>query len=185
LIAQELCHHYIGYNNFTGSLITAVFIAIFFIPLKNKIQDVLDKIFFHGTQAEIAHQNELLMQEVAQTERLRTVAILASGIAHEIKNPLTVIQTFGEYLPTKMDDKEFLKKFSPLINKEIERINALIHELLTFSKPNPLTFIETDFVPLIESTIDLCSNSIHKNNISVTQKYLSKFNYYQNRREPT
>ena len=61
---------------------------------------------------EMAQQNELLRQEVTQSERMKSIAILASGMAHEIKNPLTPIKTFSEQFPSRLDDKEFLLKFS-------------------------------------------------------------------------
>jgi signal transduction histidine kinase len=173
LIIERVFHNYFGYSNFTSSLITAIFIALIFIPLKNWIQDLVDRLFFKGTQIEIAYQNERLKQEITQTEKLKSIAILASGLAHEIKNPLTVLKTFGEFLPSKMDDKEFLTKFSPLINKEINRINTLLQELLSFSKPTPVELRPLNVCPLIESTLDLISNNIAKNNINVTTSSLT------------
>jgi len=44
-------------------------------------------------------ENEFLRQEVTQTEKFKAIATLASGMAHEIKNPLTPIKTFSEQLP--------------------------------------------------------------------------------------
>jgi signal transduction histidine kinase len=81
-------------------------------------------------------ENELLRQEVAKTEKLKTIATLASSLAHEIKNPLTSLKTFTEYLPQKQNDPEFMKKYQEIIPHEISRIDNLIHDLLAFSKPS-------------------------------------------------
>ena len=170
-IIERLFHSYIGYQNFTTSLITAVLIAMLFIPLKNMIQDILDRAFFKGTQSEIAVQNELLKQEVTQTERLRSIAILASGLAHEIKNPLTPLKTFSEYLPSRIDDKEFLKKFSTIIDHEVTRIDKLVHELLDFAKPSPADLKPNNIHHLLNNTIDLLSNDFIKNKINVLKHF--------------
>ena len=149
----------------------SIIIAIIFIPLRNKIQNLVERLFFKGTTVEIAQQNELLRQEVLQTERLKAVSTLASGMAHEIKNPLTVIKTFSEYLPQRMHDEEFLKKFTPIIAQEVDRINNLVHELLDFSKPALPVFKEIHIHDLLNKTLELLSNEAIKHNIKITTDF--------------
>ena len=168
---EQLFHTYIGHRNFTESILTASLIAIIFIPLKNKLQDLVDKTLFNNTTPEIVQENKLLRQEIIQTERLKSIAILASGIAHEIKNPLTPLKTFSEYLPKKLDDQEFLLKFSPIIKHSIDRINSLVHELLDFAKPTPVNLRETDLHPLLEQILILLSNDFLKRKIGIIKDY--------------
>lgn len=171
LIFQRLCAIYIGYSDFISSLFTAVIVAIIFIPLRNKIQYLIDRILFKGSQVEIFQQNELLKQEVAQTERLKSIAILASGFAHEIKNPLTPLKTFSEFLPDKIDDREFLRKFSPIITQEISRIDKLVNELLEFAKPTPAILKNNNIHNIIDATLDLLSNNLIRKKIRVHKEY--------------
>lgn len=171
LISEYLFHTYIGYRAFTLSIVTTGLIAIIFIPLRNKLQELVDKFLFKNTTLEIIEENELLRREISQTERLKSIAILASGMAHEIKNPLTALKTFSEYLPHKIDDKEFLRKFSPLISKEINRIDSLVHELLDFAKPAPVQLKPTNLHALIESTLDFLSNDFVKHKININKDY--------------
>src|SRR3984957_8149472 len=102
----EFYHNY--WLNFGGLGQSATFIALVFIPLRNFIQNLIEKTFFRGSYMQITEENELLRQEVTQSDRMKSIAILASGMAHEIKNPLTPIKTFSEQLPSRLDDKEFL-----------------------------------------------------------------------------
>jgi len=85
---------------------------------------------------QITQENELLRQEITQSERMKSIAILASGMAHEIKNPLTTLKTFTEYVPQKKDDPEFMEQYQKIMPKEIDRIENLVHELLYFAKPS-------------------------------------------------
>ena len=168
---QHAIEPIIGYSSLLISICSAMIVAIAFIPLKNLIQLFVEKNLFHGSYTEIAKQNELLRQEILQTERLKAVATLASGMAHEIKNPITVIKTFSEYLPEKMDDKKFLKKFAPMIAQEVNRIDNLVHELLDFSRPATPVLKETNIHNLIKNTLELLSNEYIKHHIKINTDY--------------
>jgi len=170
-ISEKMLQGFVGYQSFIMSATIAFLLGIIFIPLRNRIQHFVDKILFHGTHEEIIQENERLKQEIERTEKLKSVSILASGIAHEIKNPLTAIKTFAEYLPQKLDDKEFLNKFSRIVGQEVERIDELVHELLEFAKPSPLNLKEFDFYSLVNNTLDFLNSNFLKNNTTVIKNY--------------
>jgi signal transduction histidine kinase len=165
LVSERLFHQVIHYQNITTSIITASLIALIFTPLKNRIQNLIDRSFFKATPMEMAQQNEQFRQEIAQSERMKSIAILASGMAHEIKNPLTPIKTFSEQLPSRLHDKEFLLKFSRIINKEVDRIDSLVQELLNFAKPSVPQLKQVNIQQLIGQTLDLLNNEIIRHKI--------------------
>ena len=131
----------------------------------------MDRFFFKGTPVEIAEQNELLRREVAEKEKFKAVATLAGGVAHEIKNPLTAIQTFSEFLPQKLNDKEFLNKFAAIVGTEVNRIDQLVHQLLDFAKPSPLSLKETNIHNLIDETLDFLNSKFIQHKIKIEKKY--------------
>jgi signal transduction histidine kinase len=173
LISQQVFRQYFGYSS---TIIGSIIIAIAFIPLKNRIQNFLDRFFLKATPLEIAHQNEQLRKEITQSERMKSIAIFASGMAHEIKNPLTPIKTFSEQLPSRLDDKEFLLKFSRIINKEVDRIDSLVHDLLNFAKPNPPELKETDINQLIENTLAILNIETLRRKIYLSTSLIDKYN---------
>lgn len=179
-VLEKLFQALLGYTAFTVSVLAVLCIALTFVPLKNKTQHFLDKYFFKGTQTQIAEENERLRQEVARTEKLKTVATLASGMAHEIKNPLTAIKTFVEYLPERKDNPEFLDKFSRIVGAEVDRIDNLVHQLLEFAKPSPLTLKETDIHQLIDETLSLLNNQLVQHKIDLIRNYHAERNQILN-----
>lgn len=167
LISDHLFDQAIHGQHVTTSIITASLIALIFTPLKNKIQDLVDRAFLKATPMEIAQQNEQLRQEVIQTEKFKAVAALASSIVHEIRNPLTAINTFAEYIPQKKNDPLFLEQFAQIVPSEINRINALMQELLTFAKPSEPKFESIDPNLLIQNLIKLVSPQMARSNIQI------------------
>jgi PAS domain S-box-containing protein len=70
-----------------------------------------------------------LEREKHRAERLASFGSLASGVAHEIKNPLVAIRTFAELLPERFADVDFRDDFSKVVVREIDRIDNLVARL--------------------------------------------------------
>jgi len=81
--------------------------------------------------------------EAAQKEKMAVIGTLAAGMAHEIRNPITTIKIFAEFLKERKDDPRFIAKFKQLVPKEVEKINDMITHLLEFSKPADYKVMES------------------------------------------
>ena len=94
-----------------------------------------------------------LEQQSRRAERLATLGQLAAGIAHEIRNPLASISGSIELLrqaPTASDDDRTLMA---IVNREIQRLNVLIGDLLDYANPRPLQLVDFDLGNLVEETL--------------------------------
>ncbi|MDD5634948.1 MAG: ATP-binding protein, partial [Candidatus Omnitrophica bacterium] len=171
-LLEKYFSNIMGYRSMPLALLLITIFSVIFIPLKNRIQTFIDNRFFHGSIAEIDAENLLLRDELQKTEKMKAVATLAAGMAHEIKNPLTAIKTFTEYLPEKYNDPEFREKFNKIVGKEVDRINYIVKELLEFSKPSELSLKETNINDLLNEIIGLLNNDLIKHNIKA-EKHLS------------
>ncbi|MFO8079105.1 MAG: HAMP domain-containing sensor histidine kinase [Armatimonadota bacterium] len=69
---------------------------------------------------------------------------MSAGMAHEIRNPLVAIRTFAELAPSRLDDPEFRSNFLTVVREEIMRIDKLVGDLLTLSKPADAVVEEVD-----------------------------------------
>lgn len=88
----------------------------------------------------------LLNQNTQRAERIATVGRLAAGIAHEIRNPLTTVKGFLQLLEQRLNsgmmDEEI--RYVQVMMGEIERVNALVTELLLLSKPHDMEWSTFD-----------------------------------------
>jgi signal transduction histidine kinase len=170
VILENIFRSIVGYKSFILSLSSAFFMALLFNPLRNKIQLFVEHTLLGKTPQEIAHENELLRQELERSDRLKAASTLALGLAHEVKNPLTTIQTFAEYLPEKYNDAEFVKKFAKIIPIEVGRINNIVSQLLRFSKPLPPEFKSVNICRLIREILDLETSEFLRRRIACKER---------------
>ncbi|MDB4349781.1 ATP-binding protein, partial [Omnitrophica bacterium] len=118
-------------------------------------------------------ENIRLREELQRSEKLKAVGTLAAGMAHEIKNPLSAIKTFTEYLPEKHNDPSFRDKFKRIVGSEVEKINNIVGQVLDFAKPKPLSLKKTDMHVLLDDTLSLLSNDLLQKRINVVKEYVS------------
>lgn len=171
LICEKFIQGFWGYKSITISIVTAFVIGILFFPLHNRIQQLVDRIIFKKTTEQIAQENELFQAEATRSERFKTIATLASGIAHEIRNPLTALKTFVEYFPKKKNDPQFIAKFESIAGTEINRIESILNELLAFAKPSALSLTDTDIKQTLEHAINLTANQLNKNKVTLNTDF--------------
>ncbi|MFY4775656.1 ATP-binding protein [Metabacillus sp. RGM 3146] len=77
-------------------------------------------------------KNQMRM-EIIRSERLNTIGEMAASIAHEIRNPLTVVKGFLQLM--KGNGKDGSYEYLPLVLSEIDRAESIINDYLNFSKP--------------------------------------------------
>jgi PAS domain S-box-containing protein len=73
--------------------------------------------------------------ERRRAERLAYFEVLASGIAHEIKNPLVAIKAFTQLLPRRSSEPQFVSEFERIVGREIQRMERVVDRLRTLAHP--------------------------------------------------
>ena len=82
-----------------------------------------------------------LEDQLQRRERLSAMGELASGVAHEIRNPLNAISTTIQQLDKDFEpasNKEEYHQLSRMVYKEVRRINETVQSFLRFARPEPL-----------------------------------------------
>ena len=153
------------------SLTAFALTALCFQPLKLGIQRVVDLVVFRAPHEELARRMERLEQEVRETEKLRAISTLAAGMAHEIKNPLTSLKTFTDYLTEKGNDPNFQKKFRRVVTQEVDKIDQIVHRLLAFAKPARPQLESIQVSQVLDEILDFLSAEAVRRQIDVERAY--------------
>jgi two-component system, NtrC family, sensor kinase len=94
-------------------------------------------------------------EEIIRSEKLASVGRLASGIAHEIGNPIGIILGYLELLRDDDLEDEARRDFVGRIEKEVERINKIIRDLLDFSRPSKSEVMTVSVHKVIDEIVDI------------------------------
>jgi len=108
-----------------------------------------------------------LEQEQRRAERLASFGALASGVAHEIKNPLVAIRTFAELLPERFTDSDFREDFSKVVIREVARIDDLVGRLRGIATTPPEQIGTVDIREPIAHTLLLLRAQLEQTHTTV------------------
>jgi two-component system sensor histidine kinase HydH len=119
----------------------------------------------------------LLEEKMRRMERFMHLATLASGLHHEIKNPLTAmsihIQLLEENL-ARREAGESVEETVDILKTEIQRLNGVLESFRTFANLQNLTFLPTDALEIIDNTIRLIRPQANEQQVQVVFAHPAK-----------
>jgi len=104
-------------------------------------------------------------EELIRTEKLASIGRFAAGVAHEVGNPLGAILGYTSILQKEGIDCEESKDYLKRIEREIDRINRIVRELLDFARPSKFEIKDVQIHQVIENTLSLLSYQKNFKNI--------------------
>jgi two-component system sensor histidine kinase HydH len=137
---SNVMNHEIKYKNHDGKnkplLISAT-------PLKSENRDRNGAVILISDLQKIRS----LEERVRQSEKLAALGKLSAGVAHEIRNPLSSIRGFAGFLASSLSEHPREHEYAKIMVREVDRINHVVSDLLTFAKPDK---IQANFLKINE-----------------------------------
>ncbi|MBM4446055.1 MAG: PAS domain S-box protein [Chloroflexi bacterium] len=120
------------------------------------------------TERKKAEQELRQLEQRAQfSSRLASVGELASGVAHEINNPLTAVIGYAHLLLDRKDIPEDIRRDVEVINEGAQRVAGIIRKMLIFARQTKPERTYVDVNEIINTTLDLRAYSLQNNNVKV------------------
>lgn len=177
-LVERFLQGVIGYESRIASLATAIIIAVCFIPLKDFIQFLVEKYIFKATYAQVIEQNERLRQEIMVSERYKSFSEITRSVASAIRSPLTVLKTYSYYFQDRMDDREFLQKFSGVLRSEIQEMEDMTNELTQYSSPEPLVLERVNVKVLLDEVLKGLEPQLMERKIELQKNYAQAASFW-------
>jgi two-component system sensor histidine kinase HydH len=102
---------------------------------------------------DVTRERELEL-ELHRSEKLAAVGRLAAGIAHEVKNPLGVIQSAVDVLANSNRPAEQRDEAADLLRSEVARLSTIVTDFLNYARPRSPVTREQDPAPVIRRSLD-------------------------------
>lgn len=113
--------------------------------------------------------------QLLQSQKLAALGVMASGIAHEVRNPLAICSSAAQFLMEEEIEPVFLKECAQKIHGGLQRASTIIENLLKFAHPSSNLEIERiSLSPLIMETLNLVDNEIKLQKIKLTTEFPSE-----------
>ncbi len=166
-------------STFLGAfLMLLVCVAVFrelFVKLKKDLRTFAESILDGRTynyKSEIEEFTPILKYISEQTEkmtkldRLNIIGEMAAGIAHEIRNPMTTVRGFLQFLSIKKEFTKQKENFDLMID-ELDRANSIISEFLSLAKNKNLEFTSINLNTVIHDIYPLLQADAMRNNCEI------------------
>ena len=116
-------------------------------------------------------EEQQLRNKAEMSSRLAAVGEMASGIAHEINNPLTGVIGFSELLLGRPNLPEDMKEELKIINDGSQRVKDIVRRMLTFARQAKPLKSSVSITELIDNTLELRGYVLKTANIEVVRDY--------------
>jgi signal transduction histidine kinase len=116
---------------------------------------------------EMASARRRLEEEVRREDRARTIGRLVGRIAHEMRNPLNSIRLSLQMLANRQEEKRLQPGDFQMVIDEVDRMNRLLSDLLSFQQPRPPKMERRVVGPILAECIQLVRHQGEKQGVDL------------------
>lgn len=142
------------------------------LPVNNTICSMEARIMTYNKESVLVIVRDItelkhLRQELTRLDQLNLVGEMAATIGHEVRNPMTTVRGFLQFLSNKDECSNFRSYFQLMI-EELDRANAIISDFLSLAKNKQVTLEDQNLniiimtiAPLLQSNATISNKILH------------------------
>jgi signal transduction histidine kinase len=105
-------------------------------------------------------------EHLMEREKLSSLGLLVSGVAHDLKNPLGGISGYAQLLIEEEEDATKLESLRRIMD-EVQRCDRIVGELLSFARRHPSERVEVDVAEVLRDTVELRGRQLRSSGLRV------------------
>ena len=108
--------------------------------------------------------------QLIQAEKMESIGTLAAGVAHEVKNPLAILQMGVNYLGKKLPADDNMTMVMQEMREAISRADAITRGLLDFAASKQIALKADDLNEIITDTLKMVRHELNKQRVEVVRE---------------
>jgi signal transduction histidine kinase len=125
-------------------------------------------LVYRGMIAPLRHRLTESQAIIARQEKLASLGVLAAGVAHEIRNPLTAIKLRLFSLKQSLPEAVTQNEDALVIGNEISRLERIVKDFLQFARPSEPELVTIPAQRIMQEVHDLLKAELRKADIQLT-----------------
>jgi PAS domain S-box-containing protein len=135
-------------------------------------KDITDRVEKEKKLTDTVELLRTTRDRLIQKDKMAALGRMASGIAHEIRNPLEIIYMGVDYLENNLpDDKPDISESIGKIFNAVNRADNIIKNILAFSRQTVFKIVQLPLKPLLDNVLALGKPKLEKSSVSVRCEY--------------
>lgn len=118
----------------------------------------------------VSEMSEELEKSDIRAKNLESLAAMSAGLAHEIRNPLTSIKGYAQFIKTEIGENDELNEDMTVIISEVDRLNNITEKFLSFARPKKPDLSINNVNDIIKEAVKAIKNEITNNKIDIIMK---------------
>jgi len=112
-----------------------------------------------------------MQAQVIRMDRVASLGVLASGIAHEIRNPLAGIKTMAQTLEEEIEPDDSRREYTSRIIRQVNRLDELLRTFFSYARPRQPIRKFHRLQEIVQEVYTLLENRFVSNNIEFVVNY--------------
>ena len=135
--------------------------------LMNQLSVALENAQLYERERQVIAKLQNTQRLLVETEKMAALGKLSASIAHEVNNPLGIINNYLQILSLRKVPDEVYSSYIKILKEEVERIAGIVKQLLAFYRPYQEQITEVDINKVLAESLALLSNQLSNANITV------------------
>jgi signal transduction histidine kinase len=116
-------------------------------------------------------QRKRVQAEIIRMDRMVSLGVLASGIAHEVRNPLAGIKAMAQTLEEEMKSDHTKIEYVKRIIRQVNRLDVLLRSFFSYAKPQRPNPVVCNIADIVHEVLPFFDEKIKEKNIKIKEKY--------------
>jgi len=147
--------------------------SVFFVDVNSTQTDLSGRPCLVGVFRDITErvqaeeEKNRLQTQLFQSQKMESIGNLASGVAHEINNPINIVTNYAELILDQVEKDGQVAKYVESIMNATDRVTVIVKNLLAFSRQDDTHFSPARVGDIVGATVSLIQKVLEKDQIMV------------------